>query len=302
MKKLTVATLSIALVLGSTLAGIYAQECADDAVASDQQSDKNSDNGTQPALLEADQARLIDYLATKIIERGSITFTADEIVEATGIPKEQIDLLNGAEIQNAVIAELTGRLFDVTSLAGASHCAEFSACSIDRNLSGASGEELALYQFEKAQDGKLFQDMMAPDFTLPATNGKQISLSDYAGKYVALAFLSGHCNHSLQTLHMLREISQKKLPADLVVLPVYVNSGSVEDVRSWSDALKMQMPLLVDEGTEIAGKYDFRMVPSVFLVDDKGRILKKLVGQKDEGTLSAAFTELTGSTPAVARN
>ena len=163
---------------------------------------------------------------------------------------------------------------------------------MNRDLSGASGEELERYGLEKSQDGKTFTEWYAPDFTLPSTAGEQISLSDYRGKPVALIFLAGHCNHSLQTVPIITELKKKYESQGLVILPVYVNSGSVEDVEYLRSGLKLNYPLIVSENKDVAKTYESLIVPSVFLIDREGRITKKFVGYKNRSVLDQAFAEL----------
>jgi len=47
---------------------------------------------------------------------------------------------------------------------GAGNCAAFSACSVDRNLNGATGAELERYKKEKAEDGRTYTGFQASRF------------------------------------------------------------------------------------------------------------------------------------------
>jgi len=96
-------------------------------------------------------------------------------------------------------------------------------------------------------------------------------------------------------LPILAELKQKYEDQDLTILPVFINSGSVEDVASRAWELDVEYPLIVSEGKEISKLYDSRMVPSTFLIDEQGRLVKQFVGFKDQATLDAAFEELLGS-------
>jgi hypothetical protein len=51
----------------------------------------------------------------------------------------------------------------------------------------------------------------------------------------------------------------------------------------------------VAQRRDLAETYDFRMVPTTFLIDEEGRVTKKLVGQKGKAALDRAFRELVGS-------
>ena len=117
-----------------------------------------------------------------------------------------------------------------------------------------------------------------------------LSLDEHAGNPVAVVFLSGHCQHSLDTLPILSR-AQQKFGEDIAILPVYVNSGRVEDVRDWSSHLDLGLPLGVAPDRVVSDAYDVRMVPSTFLLDRDGRVTKRLVGFKDESTLNLEISE-----------
>ncbi|MCI0691970.1 TlpA family protein disulfide reductase [candidate division KSB1 bacterium] len=262
-----------------------APACADGPGCNISIGDKSGDEYT------ANERKVINYICDQIVAGKGIAFTEKEVEKATGVSLEGT---TEARLRNGVLAELEHRNFDFSRLACASNCTKFSACSIDRDLSGATGEELERYTQEKSQDGMAFANWYAPDFTLPTTAGQRVRLSAHRGKPVALVFLSGHCNHSHDTLPILAELKTKYQSRGLVLLPVFVNSGSVEDLNSWTPELNLGYDLLVSEDKAISKAYDSRMVPSTFLIDREGRITKKLVGYKDKSTLDQAFGELVG--------
>ena len=243
-----------------------------------------------------DETTIIQFFADRIIITGEIPdLSGEEIEEATGVSLNQLKELSPNRLQAGVLAELSRRQFNVDSLAGASNCARFSACSIDRNLFGASGAELARYEEERAEDGRAFAEWAAPDFTLPSLSGAPVSLTDFHGENVALVFLAGHCNHCLQSLATLDQLREEYRSQGLAVVPVYINSGSVEDVHSWISALDLAMPVLIAEPRDLSERYDFSMVPTTFLIDRDGQVTRKLVGQKSKDELDEAFGELVAS-------
>lgn len=243
--------------------------------------------------LTPDEQKIVTYLAD-LIEGGKPPMvTTEELAQELGLSSEAIEQLVESKLRAAVMAELASRNFDLASLGG--NCSKFSACSVDRNLMNATGDDLERYEEEVALDGTTFSDRIAPDFTLPNTKGEQVSLSDHRGKNVAVVFLSAHCYHSLDTLPILADLKQKYGDRGLEILPVFINSGNVEDVASRAYELDIEYPLVVSEGKEISEAYDSRMVPSTFLIDEQGKLVKKLVGFKDKATLDQAFAELVGS-------
>ena len=243
--------------------------------------------------MTAVEQKVVTYVADMIENGKAPMVSSDKLEKELGLSTEAIEQLDESSIRAGVIAELSRRNFDLASLGG--NCSKYSACSVDHNLINATGEELARYKEEVALDGASFSDRIAPDFTLPNTKGKRVSLSEHRGKNVALVFLSAHCFHSLDTLPILAELRQKYADRDLEILAVFINSGDVEQVASRAWELDVEYPLVVSEGKEIARAYDSRMVPSTFLIDERGNLTKKLVGFKDMATLDQAFGELVGS-------
>ncbi|MCI0694841.1 TlpA family protein disulfide reductase [candidate division KSB1 bacterium] len=238
------------------------------------------------------EREIIGYVSDQIVAgKDPSSLSPEKIEKATGISLEGVSV---SRLQAGVLAELARRDVDVDRLFGANNCVKFSACSVEHDLSNATGEELKRYELEKSQDGATFADWRAPDFTLPTTAGYRVRLSELRGKPVALVFLSGHCNHSHDTLPILAELNAKYESQGLTILPVFVNSGSVEDIKSWTSELNLGYDLMVSESKDISQAYDSRMVPSTFLIDREGRITKKFVGYKDKSTLDQAFGELIG--------
>lgn len=237
------------------------------------------------------ERKLIDYVCDRVVGDGKTNFDDVDFEKEIGVSVED---MNQQTLQVGVLAELNRRNFKFSSLGGGGYCSKFSACSVDRDLSGATGEELTRYQLEKSQDGNEFTDWAAPDFTLPTTDSRTVSLSDYRGKPVAVVFLSGHCSHSFDTLPILTEMN-KKYGSELAILPVYVNSGSVQNVLTWSAEMNLGFPLIVSQSKEISNAYNSRMVPSTFLIDRNGQLTKKYVGYKDQAILDKAFAELIRS-------
>ena len=237
--------------------------------------------------IETQRKKVIDFIADKVIEvQGIPELTAEEIEQATRVDLSSLPNMTETVIQTDVYAELIRRGIDVDAIFGATNCSQLSACSVHRNLANATAEELAQYEEEKALDGRTYDSWPAPDFTLPATDGSTVSLAGYLGRPVLMTLLAGHCTHSLDTLPLLEEIRLAYESTDLVLLPVYVNSGSVDDVQSWTSRMDLGFPLAVAAG-DVADSLDSYLVPSTFLIGRDGRIGRRLVGFKNADDLRA---------------
>jgi peroxiredoxin len=122
----------------------------------------------------------------------------------------------------------------------------------------------------------------APDFTLTDTQGKQVQLSDFKGKYVVLEWTNPGCpfvrNHyntrSMQGLQA--EWSAK----DVVWLSIdSSNRSSFEFVQpaqlgEWMKARgAAQSAVLVDPDSATAKLYQAKTTPHMFVIDPQGKIV-----------------------------
>lgn len=136
----------------------------------------------------------------------------------------------------------------------------------------------------------------APDFTLPTLDGKNVSLSDYAGKVVLVDFWSTTCNPCLEEMPHLVEMYEKYKAKGFVILAV---AGDGPETRSNVSSVvhqkKMSFPVLMDEETTVISRYNPKKdMPFWVLIDKTGNIVKKKNGYDpgDETRLAADIESL----------
>jgi peroxiredoxin len=101
----------------------------------------------------------------------------------------------------------------------------------------------------------------------------------------------------MDMLPILAELRAKYADRDLTILPVFINSGDVDQIASRAWEMDLDFPLVVSEDKSISTAYESRMVPSTFLIDEKGRVTRKLVGFKSRQVLDQALANLADSNP-----
>lgn len=117
----------------------------------------------------------------------------------------------------------------------------------------------------------------APEFSLPATGGRTVALSDYRGeRNLIMVFYVGDntpdCNRQLGSL---RDEMAELEACDAAVIGI--NSGELEDHERYADQMGFGFPLLHDAGAEVAALYGARQEDGtvsrmVYLVDKQGVI------------------------------
>lgn len=118
---------------------------------------------------------------------------------------------------------------------------------------------------------------VAPDFTMRDQNGKNVSLHDFRGKNVVLAFyvfaFSGGCTQEVKAY---QQNLEKLASANTQVLGVSVDSTFAN--KAWADQIGISFPLLSDLGGDVSRKYGIYNPKSkasrrvTYVIDPQGKI------------------------------
>jgi peroxiredoxin len=121
----------------------------------------------------------------------------------------------------------------------------------------------------------------APDFTLPAVDGKQVSLQDYRGKVVFLNFWATWCipcreeMPALERLHQTYQQSQ-----DFAVISIDYKE-SAEQVKAFFQKHALTFPALLDQSGSVSRDYLLSGMPTTYLIGRDGMLLARGVGGRD---------------------
>ncbi len=118
----------------------------------------------------------------------------------------------------------------------------------------------------------------APDFSVKTDNGRTVSLPDFGGKVLVLNFWASWCPPCVQETPSLSSFASAYANKGVVVLGISVD----RDETAYQAFLKKFNPafLTVREST-IHEDYGTFMYPETYIIDTKGRVLKKIVEPVD---------------------
>jgi len=108
----------------------------------------------------------------------------------------------------------------------------------------------------KPAGGAVAQAMSAPAFSLPATDGSTVSLSDFSGQNVLLYFSEGvGCDACFYQMTSLEKDASVLKDADIsTVIPIVVNP--MTDVQQTVKQFDLKTPWLVDADMSISSAYN----------------------------------------------
>jgi cytochrome c biogenesis protein CcmG/thiol:disulfide interchange protein DsbE len=127
----------------------------------------------------------------------------------------------------------------------------------------------------------------APDFKLNGMDGKPVSMSDQKGSVVVLDFWAtwcGPCRASLPGLNKIyKELQGKGFKAFAVDL-----EESKEKIQPVKAQLIPDIPVLLDEKSEVAKQYGVSGIPQTVVIGKDGKVKKVFIGSGNEANIRRA--------------
>jgi peroxiredoxin len=123
----------------------------------------------------------------------------------------------------------------------------------------------------------------APQFDLPSSNGKAVSLAQFKGQVVMINFWASWCGPCRQEMPLLDSIYKKYNKLGFVLLGVNVEPDS-KAANDWLKQTPVSFPVLYDKDSKVSQMYDVASMPSTVIIDRKGnvRVLHKGYKAGDE--------------------
>jgi peroxiredoxin len=111
----------------------------------------------------------------------------------------------------------------------------------------------------------------APQFTLGARGGSNISLAQYKGQVVMLNFWASWCGPCRQEMPLLENIYKKYNKMGFTLIGVNVEPDS-KAADEWLKQTPVSFPVLYDKESQVSKLYDVSGMPSTVIIDRKGNV------------------------------
>ncbi len=137
----------------------------------------------------------------------------------------------------------------------------------------------------------------ASDFSLTDLNGKEVKLSEFAGKVVLLNFWATWCPPCRAEIPHFIELADEYAEKGLVILGVS-HDQKESTVRSWLQENPVNYPVMMAQ-SEVSNKYQLYLpqrdrggIPFTFIIDKKGKIRHQDVGYRDKAAWESKIIPL----------
>jgi peroxiredoxin len=120
-------------------------------------------------------------------------------------------------------------------------------------------------------------DKQAPAFTQPDISGKQISLRNFAGKFVLLEFWASWCAPCREETPNLKKAYERFHNKGFEIVSISLDGSK----QAWLEAIKKDAPTWIqlcdfkERNNEVANQYNIYSIPANFLIDPNGKIVAK---------------------------
>ena len=142
----------------------------------------------------------------------------------------------------------------------------------------------------KKNQNSASQKIKAPDFNLSDLDGNILNFSAFKGQVVMLTFWGTWCGPCIKEIPDFIELYDKYNNEGLEIVGIAIQSGSLENIKQFSEHYKINYPILTDiNGNESYKAFSdygtisgvgMRAVPTTFLIDRDGYIVKTYRGAR----------------------
>lgn len=158
---------------------------------------------------------------------------------------------------------------------------------INKNLVDNIAYKETLQQIAKRK--QLSSGKKAPDFTLPTNTEKNISLKDFAGKYVLIDFWASWCGPCKSEIPNLKKAWDKYHKKGLEIISITIDQKEQDWLKALKDE-KMPWIQLNGHGSKIPEMYNVQGIPHILLIGPDQKIIAiNLRGEKLENKLAELF-------------
>lgn len=123
---------------------------------------------------------------------------------------------------------------------------------------------------------------LAPDFELPALDGKNLKLSGLRGKAVLLNFWATYCEPCKVEMPWFVELQKEYGPQGFQIVGVANDDASTEDIAKFAKEMGVNYPIVIGKDS-VSDTYNISVLPTTFFLDRDGKLIGREFGLRSRG-------------------
>jgi peroxiredoxin len=121
----------------------------------------------------------------------------------------------------------------------------------------------------------------APNFTLPALDGKRVGLSDHRGHVVLVNIWATWCPPCIDEMPSMEALYQELKEENFEILAISIDATGTEAVAPFMKKNNLSFPALLDPAGTIKTIYQTTGVPESFIINKHGILVEKIIGPRN---------------------
>ncbi len=139
---------------------------------------------------------------------------------------------------------------------------------------------------EKVQIGK-----EAPNFVITDMEGNKISLEDYRGKGVFLNFWGTWCKPCEKEMPYMNELYDEYKAKGVEIVALNADETNLA-VKTFINQYQLKFPVAIDKGQQILNTYGVGPLPTTFLINKDGQVIKQITGTQTKEQIEGYLKEI----------
>lgn len=130
----------------------------------------------------------------------------------------------------------------------------------------------------------------APNFTVRADNGMQISPKNFGGRVLILNFWATWCPPCVEEIPSLNELQKQMAGSGVVILGVSVDHNE-KLYQNMLRKFQIAFPTVRDPDENYSYLYGTYKVPETYIIDRNGKVVRKYIGLPDVDGVPKPWTD-----------
>ncbi len=127
----------------------------------------------------------------------------------------------------------------------------------------------------------------APDVMLQSLNGKMVRIADYEGKVILVDFWATWCPPCQEMVPQLSKLHENYASQGLVILGIALDREGAKIVEPFVRKYEINYMILLGDMETAEAFGGISSIPTTFIIDREGRLVRKLPGYHSERELAA---------------
>lgn len=139
---------------------------------------------------------------------------------------------------------------------------------------------------------KNYENKKSINFTLKTLKGEEFTLNKLKGKKVFLNFWTTWCPPCQEEMPQIERFYQtygKTKNVEVVAINITDQDSGEDVIKEFADYYQLTFPIVLDEKGDVSKKYEVLTIPTSFILDEKGNIVKEITGPVTEQFLLDYF-------------